>query len=345
MEFFKSHKKFVIFFAIFIFLFISINLEGDMVENIKLKLTRYWGLTTLENNPLLKSADSDLKQIDQTNSRIDLNELLSGGPGKDGIPSIDNPQFEPVSTSQSPDERLIIGVFHDGIAKAYPYSILNWHEIVNDRIGDLPISVTLCPLCDTNPVFVRIIDGKETTFGVSGKLYQSCLIMYDRATDSLWSQPTGVAVAGERVNEQLKMIPSVKTTVGEWKKLHPDSLILTTDTGYDRDYTRYPYGTYYTDDNIIFPTRNSNNLKDHPKEIYSYIYNDSKQEFNAFSGEYLSYSHKEVRSAGRIEITNNPLADEALWDTNTNSITFKKAGAVVPASTAFYFILPAFFGS
>lgn len=123
----------------------------------------------------------------------------------------------------------------NGEAKAYPLGIMNWHEIVNDRVGGVNLNVSYCPLCDTIVAFER----GNTTYGVSGKLYQSCLVMYDREDDTLYSQPWALGVVGSQVNHSLARVPAVKTTLGKWLAKHPDTKILSTETGYQRDYLRY----------------------------------------------------------------------------------------------------------
>ena len=129
---------------------------------------------------------------------IPLDKIKGGGPPKDGIPSIDNPNFAEITGSQFvSDSDIVIGLEINGDARAYPLFILVWHEIVNDSVGGTPVAVTYCPLCYTNQVFERIIDGNEVEFGTSGKLYQSNLLMYDRWTESYWSQGLGLAVTGE----------------------------------------------------------------------------------------------------------------------------------------------------
>jgi len=139
---------------------------------------------------------------------VPLDKIKSGGPPKDGIPSIDNPKFVPVSESQFvPDTTFVIGLDINGEKRAYPLFIMVWHEIVNDSVGGVPVAVTYCPLCFTNQVFERVIDGKEVEFGTSGKLYNSNLVMYDRLTDSYWSQALGVAITGELTGYELKRIP------------------------------------------------------------------------------------------------------------------------------------------
>ena len=135
---------------------------------------------------------------------IPLDKIKNGGPPKDGIPSIDNPKFVSVQNANfMSDSNTVIGLEINGIAKAYPLFVLVWHEIVNDSVGNVPVAVTYCPLCYTNQVFERIIDGKEVEFGTSGKLYNSNLLMYDRLTESYWSQALGIAVKGELTGYEL----------------------------------------------------------------------------------------------------------------------------------------------
>ena len=198
---------------------------------------------------------------------IPLDKIKGGGPPKDGIPSIDNPVFANVDASHfMSDSDVVIGLEIDGESKAYPIFILVWHEIVNDRVGNTPVSVTYCPLCYTNQVFERIIDGQEVEFGTSGKLYNSNLLMYDRLTESYWSQALGMAVKGELTGYKLNLIPFDVITWGDWKKIHPDTLVLTTDTGHIRSYATDPYGNYYTEPRIMFPVEHSDDRM-HPKEI------------------------------------------------------------------------------
>ncbi len=318
-------------------------------DNLKLQTSRVWGFFTIGNNPFLQIYDKDLKDFVEMNipdPRVDVAELRSGGPGKDGIPSIDNPKFVSIDATEFPDEEIIIGVYQNGEARAYPYGILNWHEIVNDKIGDTPISVTLCPLCDTNPVFIRKVNGVETTFGVSGKLYQSCLVMYDRLTDTLWSQPWGVGVLGPETNDFLERIPSVKTTLGQWKKMHPKTKVLSTDTGYRRGYFRYPYGTYYTDDRLIFPVRNQETREVHPKEIMAYYWiADGQTPVDYFSGPWAAVSLAEVQEKEEVILPFGEAKIKAIWDTDLETVRFLSAeDELLGGSTAFGFVIPAFFG-
>jgi hypothetical protein len=198
---------------------------------------------------------------------IPLNKIKSGGPPPDGIPSIDSPKFTEASNENHvADSDIVIGLAINGDAKAYPLSILVWHEIVNDIVGGVPVSVTYCPLCFTNQVFERVIDGKAVEFGTSGKLYNSNLVMYDRLTGSYWSQAIGQAIKGELTGQKLNIIPFDVINWGDWKKLHPDTVVLTTSTGHIRAYGVDPYGDYYTDPRIIFPVEHRDDRL-HPKEI------------------------------------------------------------------------------
>ena len=202
----------------------------------------------------IPSEEFTLMETDGVKHLIPLSEIRGGGPPKDGIPSIDNPVFAEVSDSDFvSDSDTVIGLHINGEAKAYPLFILVWHEIVNDRIGGIPVSVTYCPLCYTNQVFERIIDGQEVEFGTSGKLYNSNLLMYDRLTESYWSQALGLAVTGELSGYTLDLVPFDVIAWGDWKILHPDTTVLTTDTGAIRPYDTDPYGNYYTEPRIMFP--------------------------------------------------------------------------------------------
>lgn len=176
-------------------------------------------------------------------AKIPFSELRSGGPSKDGIPSIDSPKF---IAAKEADEFLkaddpILGLDYKGITRAYPHRIMNWHEIVNDTVAGDPILITYCPLCFSGIAFERKIGGKETTFGVSGRLYNSNLVMYDRSTETLWTQLDGEAIIGEHLGKKLAQVPLFTTTWAYWKNMFPDTKVLSSDTGYSRDYSRDPY--------------------------------------------------------------------------------------------------------
>lgn len=199
-------------------------------------------------------------------------EIVSGGPPPDGIPSIDNPkfisaretdqfipagqtdQFLPVSqTNPISNSSTVIGIYYNGEAKAYPLYILVWHEIVNDVVGGKPVAITYCPLCYSSVAFVRELNGTTVTFGTSGKLYNNNLVMYDRLTNSLWSEIWGEAITGKLTGSVLEKVPIDVISWGEWRALYPNTLLLTTETGFSRPYGSDPYGGYYTSPNIYFP--------------------------------------------------------------------------------------------
>ncbi len=196
---------------------------------------------------------------EKTDNRLDWlipeDEVRDGGPGKDGIPSVDNPQFTTVDAIDFLDDNdLVIGVKVGSEIKAYPHTILDWHEIVNDIIEDRALAITYCPLTGTGIGWERRVDGQLTSFGVSGLLYNSNLIPYDRATDSNWSQMELRSVSGDLSGIRIETYPVVETSWETWKVMFPNSLVMTTSTGFSRDYDRYPYGDYSTNhDNLIFP--------------------------------------------------------------------------------------------
>jgi len=224
-------------------------------------------VTFVNSEESVISSELEMMETDGVKHLIPLDRIKGGGPPMDGIPSIDNPVFADVQESQfMSDSDTVIGLEINGETKAYPLFILVWHEIVNDRVGGIPVSVTYCPLCYTNQVFERIINDQEVEFGTSGKLYNSNLLMYDRLTESYWSQALGLAVKGELSGYRLNLIPFDVITWGDWKKLHPDTLVLTTDTGHIRSYATDPYGNYYTEPRIMFPVEHSDDRL-YPKEI------------------------------------------------------------------------------
>ncbi len=198
---------------------------------------------------------------------VPLDEIKDGGPPKDGIPSIDRPKFIFASDAEFlKNDELVIGLKLNGQTRAYPLFILVWHEIVNDKVGNTPIAVTYCPLCFTTQVFERKLNGTEVEFGTSGKLYNSNLVMYDRLTDSYWSQALGESITGPLTGTELKRIPFDVARWSDWKSFYPDTEVLTTDTGYQRAYGSDPYRDYYTSQEILFPVSHKDGRM-HPKEI------------------------------------------------------------------------------
>lgn len=185
---------------------------------------------------------------------IPVDQVLDGGPGKDGIPSIDNPQFLPVSESTSVDDLDLVILFKNGDdVYIYPHDILDWHEIVNHFDDNFDISVTYCPLTGTAVGWDPIVDGLRTEFGVSGLLYNSNLMPYDRNSNSTWSQMRLDCVNGEHIRTTINTIPLVETIYRTAKTMYPNAQVLTRNTGFGRNYGTYPYGSYRTNNQLIFP--------------------------------------------------------------------------------------------
>jgi len=147
-----------------------------------------------------------------------------------------------------------------------PISILNWHEIVNDSIGDTAYTITYCPLCGTGMAFSSKVNGQTLSFGVSGLLYNSDVLLYDRESESLWSQILGKAITGKYIGTKLSMLPVRHTTWADWILSHPSTLVLSSETGYARNYDKDPYSGYGISRNLYFPVQNRAPVSYHPKE-------------------------------------------------------------------------------
>lgn len=177
---------------------------------------------------------------------IDLGELLPGGPPKDAIPAINDPQF--VSPGEAANwikpQEPVISVVVNNEARAYPLQILIWHEMVNDRIGDVPLLVTFCPLCYSALVFDRRAAGREFQFGVSGFLRNSDMVMFDRESESLWQQFTAEAIVGDLTGAKLEPVPSQIISFKQFSAAYPKGHVLSRETGYHRSYGRNPYEGY-----------------------------------------------------------------------------------------------------
>lgn len=198
-------------------------------------------------------------------------EVQDGGPGKDGIPALTNPPFVTVAqVDYLTPQDLVIGVRIGNDTKAYPHLILDSHEIVNDSIGDTGFVLSYCPLTGSGMVWNLIADAQDKTFGVSGLLYNSNLILYDRDTDSLWSQMLMLCVNGPKIRTVPQMIHVIETTWATWQLLFPNSQVLSIDTGFFGSYT-YPYGNYKTSDSLLFPVSNEDNRL-HKKERVHGVY-------------------------------------------------------------------------
>jgi hypothetical protein len=227
-------------------------------------------------------AAQTLNGFDLSDALVNPGDIHQGGPPKDGIPAIDRPKFVAAGEARmNPGER-VLGIARNGEAKAYPVRILNWHEVVNDTVGGEPVAVTYCPLCGSGVTFARAVHGKERSFGVSGLLYNSDVLLYDRETGSLWSQILGKAVTGPANGAKLAVLPTAHTSWEDWVRRHPDTLVLSEDTGFVRDYSRDPYAGYDANPVILFPVANSSSRFD-TKEVVLGLMLDGQYKAYPFS--------------------------------------------------------------
>jgi len=184
---------------------------------------------------------------------VPAEEILAGGPLRDGIPALDHPRALRAQEANWGDDEMVLGLVVRGEARAYPVAILNWHELVNDTLGGEPVLISFCPLCGTGMVFDRRVAGEARSFGVSGLLYRSDLLMYDRETESLWSQITAEAVTGPLLGQRLRLVRSRMDRWGAWQRAHPGTTVLSRETGHRRDYDRSPYTDYADSRRLLFP--------------------------------------------------------------------------------------------
>lgn len=280
------------------------------------------------------ASGQSLNGFDLSNSSLPVNEILSGGPPRDGIPAIDRPKF--IAANQAAflgSNDRVLGIYHRGIARAYPIRILNWHEIVNDQFAGEAVVVSFCPLCGTGTAF-STLHGKAKTFGVSGLLYNSDLLLYDRETESLWSQIAAKAIAGPLRGESLKLLPIVHTTWVDWRTRYPDTTVLSTDTGYSRDYQRSPYAGYENSDRLLFPVGRLDR-RYHPKEQVIGV---------AINGHYKVYPFSELaRTAGEVSDEIGGRKVLVRFDKAQRSAqVFNAGGEPIPSLTGFWFAWMAF---
>ena len=209
------------------------------------------------------------------------------GTGFDGIPSLQDPDFITYSPiSQDPenpfyiqDDELVIVVSMNGETKVYPHKILDWHEVINDEVGEVPITVTYCPLTGTGKVWKREGQDAASSFGVSGSLYNSNLLAFDRQTESFWSQLEAVCVFGDRRGERMPLVPFVETKWGTWRSIDSNPLVMDERTGINRDYDEYPYGNYRTSPVISYPLLYEDDRLFAKERVFSIIVNGEAKVF------------------------------------------------------------------
>jgi hypothetical protein len=232
----------------------------------------------------LKTSALEKNGFNLNNSLIDVNLILRGGPPKDGIPALDTPLFiDSDKASYLADDDRVLGVLIGQTAKAYPIRVLNWHEVVNDQVEGTSLVVSYCPLCATGAVFSSVVDNKVLSFGVSGLLYNSDVLLYDRQSESLWSQIHGQSISGPFARQTLEQLPVTHTSWKRWREQHPDTLVLSVETGYNRDYSRNPYGDYSISEQLFFPVEHEAPHLLHPKETVLGVSIDSGHKAYPFS--------------------------------------------------------------
>ncbi|MBR9690258.1 DUF3179 domain-containing protein [Candidatus Woesearchaeota archaeon] len=286
-------------------------------------------LDEIEDEMGIKVTDRGVKYI------VDPEKIIGGGPPKDGIPSIDEPKFVTVKEADKSieDNELVLAIIYKNVTRVYPLQIMVWHEIVNDFIAGDPILITYCPLCGSGIAYERVINGETVEFGTSGKLYNSNLVMYDRKTNSYWSQIDGKAIVGELTGMELKEI-SIDTVVWrDWKAAHPDSEVLSKKTGFVRPYGKDPYGNYYEDSFVLFPVEKEDD-RVHPKTVVFGIEVDDV---------FKAYKEDDLIEAGQIEDEVNGVKIKVIRDeAGIVQITNKDTGAEIVKERGFWFAWYAF---
>jgi hypothetical protein len=230
-----------------------------------------------EAPPGLSVSDVGWK-TDFTRHTVPLDQFLAGGPGKDGIPAIDDPRFLPALEVGFLDRKEpVIELVLRGHARAYPIQILIWHEIVNDEVAGIPVAVTFCPLCNTSLVFDRRVEGRTLDFGTTGSLRNSDLVMYDRQTESWWQQFGGAGLVGRYAGTRLELLPSRIVAWQQFRQEHPRGLVLSRDTGHSPPYGQNPYEGYdEVQSGPMFPTEDEGGDRLPQKERVVFLERDGE---------------------------------------------------------------------
>jgi hypothetical protein len=215
---------------------------------------------------------------------IPQDQVQDGGPGKDGIVALENPSFIPVSQdTYLRDFDLVLGIQIGDFIRAVPHIILDHHEIANHTIDGTSFTLTYCPLTGSGIAWDTSDFTVDSTFGVSGLLYNSNLIPYDRQTDSNWSQMLMLCVNGELIGQEPQQIHLVETTWETWKRLYPESMLMSNETGFNRNYKSFPYGSYKTDDRLIFPVSNEDDRLHKKERVHGVIVDETTKVYPLFS--------------------------------------------------------------
>lgn len=264
-----------------------------------------------------------------------LATLSQGCPFKDCIPSIDDPVFESVTDADTwlEGDDVVFALDFKGEARAYPQRILNWHEIVNDEVAGDPLLITFCPLCGSALSFDSRVDGQALEFGVSGKLLNDNLVMYDRNTESLWQQITAEAIVGEHFGKKLKQIPTSGMRWAQFKDEFPQGEVLSRDTGYSRNYDRSPYGSYEQDSSPLFPVEGGVDDTIHPKTVVYGVEIDKS---------YKAYPEEKIETEKKIEDSVGGVKISVLYNNGNVNVIREDTQEEVPATRLFWFAWKAF---
>lgn len=260
--------------------------QGEIL-NSTVSFMGYWfsfgtffpGADIYEEEPIFVNSEIS---YDETNDwLIDIKQIYAGTLGLDVIPALEDPErieYKERNFLQNEfyvkDHELVIGIWINNLTVAYPHSILDWHEIINDKIGSTSYALSYCPLTGTGICWNRNVNGSETTFGVSGLLYNSNLIPFDRTTKSFWSQILSFCVKGELKSTLADKIKVVETKWETWKKMYPETLVITDNTGYDRNYNEYPYFDYRTNNDFLaYPVSYDDGRLNRKERVHGIIIN------------------------------------------------------------------------
>ena len=272
--------------------------------------------------------------FDLSEASIPRSEIRSGGPAKDGIPALSDPELLVADQAGylAPSDR-VVGVVVAGDARAYPIRILNWHEVVNDEVGGRSLAVTYCPLTGSAIAFDRIVGDQTLTFGVSGRLYQSNVLMYDQQTESLWSQLAGRAVTGSFSRTALPILPVTVTTWADWRRRHQRTMVLSPSTGFRRDYDRDPYAGYRSSPRAMFSAGYTDRRLAPKDWIVGVDFGGAAKAYRR--GDLPAGATVDEHAGRRLRLLHDPGADVV-------TITDLKTGTPVPSVDAYWFAWSAF---
>lgn len=287
--------------------------------------------------PIAGASGKTLNGFELDDPLVPAREIVGGGPPRDGIPALKDPAIIRADQADYLDRSdRVLGVVIDGSAKAYPVKILDWHEVVNDRIGSRYFIVTYCPLCGSGMVFDTSAGDDRLVFGVSGLLYNSDVLLFDRNTGSLWSQLMAKAINGELKGTDLPQLPALHTTWQAWRERHPETTVLSEDTGYRRNYNRSPYINYDKSRQLFFDVSERAPTKYHPKELVLGIKSGE-------SAKAYPFTELESTSSDSFVDQFDGNAITVFWDDKSQTAWAEDSeGEPVPATVAYWFAWYAF---